>query len=420
MIRFFSAGSLSLYMYLTKEEEAVLEGEKGEGLSFAMKILVNLGDLEEAEGFVPIRSAHISGVSYHTAGEALITLLRKLNGMGAKVQVPSSLNPAGMDLLRWKELGYPEDFASKQLEIIDLYGKLGIDLTCSCIPYETPQRMEPIGLGDHLSWGESNAVIFANSMVGARTNREGGISALASAILGKTPDWGMHREENRNPTLKVEVVDQLGSFHFNLLGAFIGKNFNSQIPYFSGIDIQTMRADLKHLGAALAAKGGHAIFHVEGITPEDHYIKRSEEMGIIKDTISISANELLSMKDELYPYHDNSPDIFVLGCPQFGITEFRRLYKLLDGRNLSKEKRIIVYTNKALREIMDTEVLKGIIDSGVEVYDDTCMVVTPLDRIGIKRVGTDSAKAAHYIPKMSHIPADLIPLEMIVEIACER
>jgi hypothetical protein len=406
-------------MHLTKEEEALLEGEKGEALSFAMKVLVNLGDLEKAENFVPIRSAHVSGVSYHTSGEALITLLRRLNEMDARVSVPASLNPAGMDLDNWKMLGYPEDFAEKQLEIIDLYGRLGIDITCSCIPYETPHRMEPIEKGDHLSWGESNAVIYANSMVGARTNREGGISALASAILGKTPDWGMHREENRCPTLVVDVLDELDPFKFNLLGAFIGKNFNSEVAHFRGITIPTIKADLKHLGAALAAKGGHAIYHVEGITPEDGLIKYSEEKGIIKETISITADELASMKDDLYPYEGDGPDVFVLGCPQFGISEFQRLYILLNGRKISKDLRIIVYTNRALREMLDPKVLRGIIESGVEVYDDTCMVVTPLDRLGFKRVGTDSAKAAHYIPKMSHIPADLMPLEMIVERSCE-
>lgn len=419
MIRYFSTGYIEGGMHLTKDEEAILDGEKGEALSFAMKILVNLGDLEEAEGFVPIKSAHVSGVSYHTAGEALITLLKRLNSMGAMVSVPASLNPAGMDLERWKELGYPEDFAKKQLEIIELYGKIGIDITCSCIPYETPHRMEPIEKGDHLSWGESNAVIYANSMVGARTNREGGISALASAILGKTPDWGMHREENRYPTLVVDVLDELEPLHFNLLGAFVGKNYNSEIAYFRGINIPTIKADLKHLGAALAAKGGHAIYHVEHITPEDSYIKNSEEMGLIKDTISISADELIALKDELYPYDGEGPDVFVLGCPQFGISEFQRLYILLNDRKISKDRRIIVYTNKAMREMLDPEVLKGVIDSGVEVYDDTCMVVTPLDRLGFERVGTDSAKAAHYIPKMSHIPADLMPLEIIVERACE-
>lgn len=402
-------------MYLDKEEEGILNGDRGEALSFAMKILVNLGELEEAEGFVPIRSAHISGVSYHTAGEALIELLKKLNGMDARVSVPSSLNPAGMDLERWKEIGYPEDFATKQIEIIELYSKLGIDITCSCIPYETPHRMEPIDLGDHLSWGESNAVIYANSMVGARTNREGGISALASAIIGKTPDWGMHQEKNRYPTMKVNVIGKMEPFHFNLLGAYIGRNYNSEVAYFTGMDIPAVKADLKHLGAALAAKGGHAIYHVEGITPEHHYIQNSGELGLINEVLSVTPEELEEVKEELYPAPDKEPDIFVLGCPQFGISEFQRLYRGLRGRKIRDGKRIIVYTNKAMREMMDPLVMKGILDAGVEVYDDTCMVVSPLNKLGFDSVATDSAKAAHYIPKMSHIPADLMPIEMIVE-----
>ncbi len=406
-------------MILTREEDAILDGEKGEALSFAMKILVNLGDLEEAEGFVPIRSAHISGVSYHTAGEALIRFLSDLDRMGAKVLAPATLNPAGMDLERWKEIGYPDDFASKQMRIIELYERIGVNMTCSCIPYETPYRAEPISFGDHLSWSESNAVIFANSVVGARTNREGGISALASAIIGKTPDWGMHQEKNRYPTLKVNVVGKLDPFHFNLLGAYIGKTFNSEVAYFTGIDIPVVKADLKQLGAALAAKGGHPIYHIEGITPESHYIKNSEQDGIVNETLSVTPIELEEMKSDIYPYPADEPDIFVLGCPQFGISEFQRLYNKLKGRKLRKDKRIIVYTNRALQEMLDPKVLNGVMDAGVEVYNDTCMVVSPLDRIGFDRVATDSAKAAHYIPKMSNIPADLMPLEMIIDLACE-
>jgi len=416
---FFIQAPLEGSMHLTAEEERVLEGEAGEAESFAMKILVNLGELEGAEGFVPIRSAHISGVSYHTAGDALIKLLEELHGMGARISVPSSLNPAGMDLERWKEIGYPGDFAEKQLRIIELYRKLGIDITCSCIPYETPHRMEPISFGDHLAWGESNAVIYANSIVGARTNREGGISALAAAILGRTPDYGMHGDENRYPTLVVNILGRMDPLHFNLLGAFIGESYNSQVPYFTGIDRPVVNGDLKQLGAALAAKGGHSIFHVKDLTPEHGFIDISEREGLISERITITTEELEEAKDDLYPPPGRTPDVFVLGCPQFGISEFQRLYRAVKGRKLRKEKRMIVYTNRALREMLDPTLIPAITASGVEVYDDTCMVVSPLDRLGFSAVGTDSAKAAHYIPKMSRIPADLMPLEIMVDLAFE-
>ncbi len=406
-------------MELTKEEEAVLEGEKGEALSFAMKILVNLGDLEEAARLIPIVSAHVSGVSYHTAGEGLIKFLGELVRMGAKVSVPASLNPAGMDLDRWREIGYPEDFASRQNIIIDLYEKLGIDITCSCIPYETPHRMYPIKFGDHISWGESNAVIYANSVVGARTNREGGISSLASAILGMTPEWGMHLDGPRMPTLEVKVEGELSHFHYNLLGAYMGKHYNSNIILYNGLPTEIANGDLKHIGAAMAAKGGHPIYHIEGVTPEVELMERSVREKRIEDTITIDPIELEKEKEKLYPRPEKEIDVFVLGCPQFGIDEFQRLRSALRGRKLKKGKRMIVYTNRALLERFDPHKISSLQDSGVEIYNDTCMVVTPLNRLGIERVGTDSGKAAHYIPKMSGIDADLLPIEMIVDLCVD-
>ncbi|MFO8051590.1 MAG: aconitase X catalytic domain-containing protein [Thermoplasmatota archaeon] len=400
-------------MYLSSKEERTLQGEEGEALSFAMKILVNLGDLEGAEGLIPVTSAHVSGVSYHTAGEALIKLLEELNEKGAKVSIPSSLNPAGMDLRRWKEIGYPDDFAEKQLRIIDLYKGLGLNMTCSCIPYETPDIVLPVGLGDHISWGESNAVIYANSMIGARTNREGGISCLASAILGKTPNWGMHLDENRAPDLEVRVKGEMEPIHYDLLGAYVGKNFNSSIPVFNGVRIDSDNGSLKHLGAAMAAKGGIPLYHVDGLTPE--MTKGLVDKDGIDERIDVSAFGLWKMKKELYPDPEKEVNTYVLGCPQFGRAEFARLHAAMKGKKVKKGKRILVYTSRGLRNLLPEGRVEDLENAGIEVYDDTCMVVSPLARLGMERVGTDSGKAAHYIPKMSGIEAELVPLEVIVD-----
>jgi predicted aconitase len=403
-------------MYLTKEEEKVLEGEEGEAKAFAMKVLVNLGDLEDSDRLVPIVSAHVSGVSYHTAGEALIKLLEDLNEKGARISIPTSLNPAGMDLELWEQIGYPEEFAQKQMRIIDLYSKLGINMTCSCIPYETPQSVQPIKMGDHLSWGESNAVIYANSMVGARTNREGGISSLASAILGKTPDWGMHQDDPRMPTMEVQVEGEMKIHHYDLLGAYIGKNYNSQVAVYKGLPKKIDHGALKHLGASMAAKGGHPIFHIEGITPEQTLVQRAFDEKAISEKITITEKELEDLKVDLYPSPTDEFDIFVLGCPQFGMAEFERLHEGIKGKKIKQGKRIIVYTNRSLLDRIEENMLKEISRSGIEIYNDTCMVVTPLKMIGIDRVGTDSGKAAHYIPKMSKAETGLFPLEMIIDL----
>jgi len=399
-------------MDLTNEEETILDGDPSDARTKAMGILVNYGEIQEADRLIPIRSAHVSGVSYLTAGEALLVFLEDLVKGGARASIPSSLNPAGMDLDNWMDMGIPKEFASKQIRIIDLFSRMGITLNCSCIPYEIGDGVEPIQKGDHLAWGESNAVIYANSMVGARTNREGGISTVASAIIGKTPNWGMHVTENRYPTLRVKVNGQMTPFHYDLLGAYVGVNHNSDIALFEGIRPES-RDLLKHLGAALAAKGGHALYHIPGITAEQEIINESDP----RERLSLEIKDLDRAKEEIYPESSDDIDTFVLGCPQFGPTEFRRLAYALGDRKLAQGKRILVFTARDIREQVDPHLLARVINAGVEIYNDTCMVVTPLAAMGLKKVGTDSAKAAHYIPKLPKVKAAILPIEIIADLA---
>ena len=186
-------------MFLTKEEEALLAGEGGDGRQWAMELIVALGEIFGAEDLVPIRSAQLAGVSYKTVGDAGLEWLLDVSRTSV-VSVPTMLNPAGMDLKRWEEMGITEEFAAKQRSIIRAYSRMGVDLTCTCTPYLIGHAPS---FGDHLAWSESSAVSYANSAIGARTNREGGPSALASAVIGKTPRYGLHLDENRRATARV-------------------------------------------------------------------------------------------------------------------------------------------------------------------------------------------------------------------------
>ncbi|MCK5772478.1 MAG: aconitase X catalytic domain-containing protein [Thermoplasmata archaeon] len=401
-------------MELTGDEEKVLGGGSGPARELAMRILVNLGELEGADSLIPIVSAHISGVSYKTGGEGLIKMLERFHDDGGKVSVPSSLNPAGMDLDRWEGMGIDPAFAEKQGRIIELYSSLGVQTTCTCIPYEIFSRVHPVGFGDHIAWGESNAVIYANSMLGARTNREGAISCLASAIVGRTPNYGMHLDERRLPTIEVTIEGELTPLHHDLLGAYIGVNFNSEIPLIRGMG-SPERPELKHMGAAMAAKGGLALYHVEGVTPESKRCDPSSFENNIKERVEISTEELSAVKEELYPTIDGEIDTFVIGCPQLGEFEFRRLNRALEGKALLPGKRILAFTSRDLLSSLDVELVRGVERAGVEIYRDTCMVVSPLDMMGVSRAGTDSGKAAHYLPRMSRISTELMPIEMIIE-----
>src|SRR4030042_4379912 len=187
-------------MRLTTEEEAMLAGKEGPAAAKAMEILFALGEIYGAEQLVPVVSVQVAGVSYGNLGQAGLDFLCEWADQGARVVVPATLNPAGMDLEAWQEMGIPEDYARRQLEIIGAYQAMGVTINCSCTPYLAGNVPE---FGQHVAWSESSAVSYANSVLGARTNREGGPSALAAAITGRTPAYGLHLARNRQAGLGV-------------------------------------------------------------------------------------------------------------------------------------------------------------------------------------------------------------------------
>ncbi|MBS3817269.1 MAG: aconitase X catalytic domain-containing protein [Candidatus Thermoplasmatota archaeon] len=387
-------------MYLTKEEESILEGEKGEGPAKAMELLVALGKIYQADKLIPIQSAQIAGVSYKTMGDAGLEFVKDFGDKeGAKVSVRSMLNPAGMDL---ESEGYePEDFRIKQKELIDAYEKMGVKLSCTCTPYLAGNR--PDG-GEHLAWSESSAVSFANSVLGARTNREGGPSALMAAIIGKTPNYGLHLKENRRPDVVYEVKDEVSP---SLLGYLVGGEVGEKVPYFRGLSIS--EDGLKSLGAAMAATGSVAMYHVEDVTLEagDFSVEGLEKIEIDTEDIEGVKNELKETSD---------PDVIVIGCPHLSDRELKKVADLLEGKQKKEETPdLYIYTSRKVKD-RSQEAVK-IIEKFGKVITDTCMVVSPLEE-KYRVAATNSGKAAAYLPKLADqkvIHADLKTLmEMVV------
>ena len=206
-------------MYLSREEEAIYQGERGETLARMMEILVALGDIYGAEWLVPVRSVQIAGVSYKNIGQAGLEWISDLEG---KVAVPSILNPAGMDLCRWREMGIDEDFANKQQQVIEAYRKLGVSIDCTCTPYQIYDSLA--SPGDHLAWSESSAVSYANSVIGARTNREGGPSALAAALDSiRVHGKGAHKYDNARIGINGRIDTLQAAILLVKLGVFPGE-----------------------------------------------------------------------------------------------------------------------------------------------------------------------------------------------------
>lgn len=384
-------------MHLTGEEEQIYEGEFGDTLQRSMEILVALGDIYGADKLIPIESAQIAGVSYKTIGEAGLEWVSDLSG---KVQVPSILNPAGMDLQRWSEMGIDDDFAFKQKAVIDAYRKLGIAIDCTCTPYQVhPNMVHP---GDHLAWSESSAVAFANSVIGARTNREGGPSALAAAFLGKTPLYGYHLDEKRIPTHRVHVEMELKGSDYGALGALIGGDIGDGIPLIS-MKSRPTDEELKALGAAMAASGSVALFYIDGLLP-------CPKPDLI-DEISIEAEDIEGIYERQAP--DDDVDIVAIGCPHCSRRELSEVADLLFQKKVKRE--LWICTARGIKESCP-KIVAEIEKSGARVICDTCMVVSPASE-NYKRMMVNSGKALTYIPGLCGINAAFGSVKSCVETA---
>ncbi len=389
-------------MYLSREEEAVYRGEQGETLRRMMEILVALGDIYGAEKLVPVRSAQIAGVSFKNIGEAGLEWISDLEG---RVVVPSILNPAGMDLCRWEEMGIKEEFAKKQQETIAAYRRLGVTIDCTCTPYQIYNSLA--SRGDHLAWSESSAVSYANSVIGARTNREGGPSALAAALIGKTALYGYHLDENRRPTHLIAVEADLRGSDFGALGFLTGRIVKDGVPFFRLQD-RPSPDELKALGAAMAASGSVALYYVEGATPP---APPGESCPC--ETITLGRKEIAEVYEK-YPGSD--ADIVALGCPHCSREELEKIARLLERQKVQKE--LWVCTARKIREA-NPDLVAEIEASGARVFCDTCMVVSPATE-GFRKMMVNSGKALVYLPGLGGVQAGLGSLEECIDVALGR
>ncbi|WP_297463519.1 aconitase X catalytic domain-containing protein [Thermococcus sp.] len=365
-------------MYLTKEEELILAGEYGYALQKAMEILVALGEIYGADRLIPIKSAQIAGVSYKNIGEAGIEFLRDFVNAGAKVSVYTTLNPAGIG---------DDEFMEKQAEVLNLYREMGIEITATCTPYYGANLPK---FGDHIAWSESSAVIFANSVIGARTNREGGPSSLASAIVGKTPNYGLHLDENRKATVIVDIRAKVKTFvDYAALGYHLGRALGNDVPYLKGIKPEKTEF-LKEMGAAMAASGSIALYHVEGETPEYR--------GAIDDkleTITVEDGDIKSVKEQFSDGWDGI-DMILIGCPHTSLQEVKEIAGLLRMRGRPLKVPLFITASRAVKALADalgyTETIERY---NGRIIADSCFVVSPI-KGWYRGIATNSGKSAFY------------------------
>jgi predicted aconitase len=395
-------------MHLSAEENDMLAGGQGKAVQKAMQILVALGNIYGAERMIPVSSVQIAGVSYDNLGEAGLRFLSEMADGGGRARVLTTLNPAGMDIENWPALGIPPGFANKQLRVLDAFARMGVTPTCTCTPYLIGNLPR---IGDHLAWSESSAVCYANSVIGAYTNREGGPSALAAALTGRTPEYGMHLAQNRLPAVTVVVNARLiENSEFGALGKLLGEKIEATkaIPYIQGIKSATLE-NLKSFCASLATYGGAALFHMQGITPEAlHYYTPSE-------TFTFTQADLQSASDSLNDAAESEVDFISLGCPHLSIDEIARIAHMLEGRQVKRE--FWITTARPIKHMADRLGYTQVIETaGARFAADTCCVVAPIQGRFIA-LATDSAKACYYASAKNRLKTVLLPFDDVVKLA---
>lgn len=364
----------------------------------AVKLLVSLGELYDAERLIPITSAHVSGASYKLIGDPGLEFLEDF-AEDARVAVPTTVNPLGTDLRQWRDLGVPAAFAEKQARVARAYEAMGARPVYSCTPYLLGARPAK---GEHVAWAESNAVCFANSVLGARTNREGGPSALAAALVGATPDYGLHRDAGRRPTIVFDVRTKIAGIGFSLLGLLAGKETGDGIPYFRGF--RATEEDLKWLGAAVASSGSVGMFHLERVTPEWRGA-RTKGLRVVR----VTSEDLEAVRTH---YTDGTDaELIALGSPQLSAEELRSIAALVDRR--PPRIPVWVFTSRTVRDA-SPEAVAALERNGGRVLADTCLEVTLLEH-RFHTVATPSGKGAYYLPSLCAQKVILDDIERILE-----
>ncbi|MHA2244833.1 MAG: aconitase X [Candidatus Hodarchaeales archaeon] len=308
-----------------------------------------------------------------------------------------------MDLEEWRKLSISEDFAKNQLRVIEAFKKLKVITTCSCTPYLYGNLPH---YGQHISWSESSAVCYANSVLGARTNREGGPSALSAALVGKTPRYGFHLDENRQPEIKVEIKARIeGTFQFGALGKVLGDRLGKKISYITGIPKATVE-ELKSFCASYATYGGVALFHMEGITPDRVENIPSETTEVTKDDIKSAIADL---------NEDTEIDFISLGCPHASLAELEYIAKKLENKKVNPNKETWITTARPTKQIADRMgFTKMIEDSGAKIAADTCCVVAPI-KGRFHGLASDSAKMCYYGSGRNQFAVKLMSVDECIE-----
>jgi predicted aconitase len=384
---------------LSPTDRAMLDGGRGEAARMAMRIVVAMAEVSGAERLLDVTSAHVDGCLYH--GQASLDFAERLAAGGAAVSVPTTLNVGALDLLHPDRYRGDPDTATKARRLMALYVAMGCRPTWTCAPYQLDRRP---GFGEHVAWAESNAIVFANSVLGARTDRYGDFIDICAALTGRAPAAGLHLDQNRTGGILFRLyglppalleVDVL----FPVLGHLIGMESGALVPVIDGLPATTTEDQLKALGAAAASSGAVGLFHAVGVTPEAPTMHAAFGGRQPSRTVDVTPARLGAVRDSMTTATGDRIDAVSVGTPHFSLEEFAALTPLVNGLRLHPDVAFFVSTSRAvLAEVEARGWLPVYERAEIRMVVDTCTYITPILDPGRRVVMTNSGKWAYYAP----------------------
>jgi predicted aconitase len=388
-------------MILTQEDKSCLEGKGGEAQKLAMEVLVEVGESFGADRLTDISSAHILG-HYGSLHQAGIDFLERLVAGGGKVQVPTTVDPSSVDFRRWQQFRIPKEYIAQQRRLQVAVEALGVIPSWSCTPYHS---LNVPRIGENIAWAESSAVAYANSVIGARTNRTPFGLDICSAITGKIPEFGLYLSKNRKGSLLFDVkVGDLSDLDYHTLGAVVGTKSGTNVPVINGIPSFVTNDQLKCFGAGAASAGSVALYHVVGITPEarfnDPFSGRKPE-----EVFTITGKDLRDMEETITTSDPNfKVDMVTLGCPLLSIEELKAIYQKLQDRLVKKGVYFWIYLAQETYDMCNTlGIIQPLEKAGVWFSTQTCATISPIKEWGFRSIMTNSAKCALVVPSEHNV-----------------
>ena len=382
---------------LSEHERKLARGEAGPAAGLAMRVVAETAGWLGARRLLPIASAHIDGCLYH--GDSGVEFARRLAGEGARVAVPTTLNVGALDLIHPEGVRADPDRRAMIKAQMDAYVAMGCAPTWTCAPYQAGHRP---AAGTDVAWGESNAVAFCNSVLGARTNRYGDFLDICCALTARAPDAGLHRPENRRARVVIETAALSSALRdadalYPALGAWLGAELGETVAVIDGLPANLAEDRLKALGAAAASEGAVGLFHVAGSTPEAPDVDAALGGLPPERTIALTPAMIRAARDALSTAAGDQLDAVALGSPHFSLLEFAAFERLRAGQRFAVP--VYICTGRGvLAELEAAGGDEGMRAAGVVIVADTCVVVTPILPAGGGVVMTSSGKFAHYTP----------------------